>query len=98
MESPLSLDSINISVKDSGCQVELGQVRSSRQVRSALLGLTTCDLQLRKIITSSSELCLRCSWIYGKPIESRFQPCLCGGNWVLELAVRVRSARTGRVG
>ena len=55
-------------------QVHLSQVRSARpcqvssarsvqlgQFRSARLGLTTCDLQLRKVITSSSDLCLGCS-------------------------------------
>ena len=37
--------------------VQLGQFRSAR------LGLTTCDLQLRKVITSLPELRFRCSWI-----------------------------------
>ena len=36
------------------------------QFRSARLGLTTCDLQLRKVITSSSELRFGCSWTLWK--------------------------------
>ena len=31
------------------------------EVRSARLGVTTCDLQLQKVITSSSELRFGCS-------------------------------------
>ena len=66
MESSLSQDSIHVPVEDSGCQAELRQVRSTRQVRSARLGLTTCDLQLRKVITSSSELRFGCSYTLWK--------------------------------
>ena len=36
------------------------------QFESARLGLTTYDLQLRKVITSSSELRFRCSWTLWK--------------------------------
>ena len=56
MEIPLSQHAINIPEEDSGCQAELGLVRS------ALLGLTTYDLQLQKVITSSFELRFGCSW------------------------------------
>ena len=66
MEIKLSQDSINIIEEDSGCQAELEKVRLARQVRSARLGLTTCDLQLWKVITSSSELHFRCSWTLWK--------------------------------
>ena len=47
MEILLSQDSIFMPVEDSGCQDELGQVRTAGQVSSARLGLTTSDLQLR---------------------------------------------------
>ena len=46
MESPLSQDSIHIPVVNIGCQAKLGQVGSARQVSSAPMNLTTCDLQL----------------------------------------------------
>ena len=36
------------------------------QFRSARLGVTTCDLQLRKVITSSSDLRFGCSWTLWK--------------------------------
>ena len=49
MERTLSQDSINIPEDDSEGQAELWQVKSAR------LGLSTCDLQLWKVITSSSE-------------------------------------------
>ena len=55
MESPLSKYYIHIHVEDSGCQAELGKVSSAR------LDLTTYDLQLRKVITSSSEFRFGCS-------------------------------------
>ena len=61
MEITLIQDSINIIEEDSGGQAEVWQVRSARQVRLARLGLTTCDLQLRKVINSLSELCFGCS-------------------------------------
>ena len=55
MESPLSQDSIDMPREDGRCQDELGQVRS------AWLGLTKYDLQLRKVITLLSELRFGCS-------------------------------------
>ena len=49
------------------------------------------DLQLRKVITSSSELgVLR---LYGNTIESRLEPDAFGGQWVLELAGKGHSGR-----
>ena len=36
------------------------------QFRSARLGVTTYDLQIRKVITPSSELRFRCSWTLWK--------------------------------
>ena len=41
------------------------------QFRSARQDLTTYDLQLRKVITPSSELRFGCSWTLWKDIESR---------------------------
>ena len=51
--------------------LRLGQVS---QFRSARLGVTTCDLQLWKVITPSSELLSGVLGLYGKPIESRIHP------------------------
>ena len=56
--------------EDIRCQTEVldqarpGQVSSSVQV--SLSGLTTHDLQLRKVISSSSELRFGCSWTIWK--------------------------------
>ena len=71
MESPLSQDHVkifNFSIRTYVDQVmvilpRLGQLS---QFRSARLGLTTCDLQLRKVITPLSELCFGCSRILWK--------------------------------
>ena len=63
MESPLSQESINISVEDSRCLAEVSdRARPGHlgQFRSARLGLTTYDLQLWKVITPSSELRFGC--------------------------------------
>ena len=66
MESPLSQDYIHMPEEDIRCQIEVldqarpGQVSSLVQVSSA--GLTTHDLQFRKVISSSSELRFGCSW------------------------------------
>ena len=60
MESPLSQEYVHMPEEDIRCQTEVidgarpGQVSSSVQVSSS--GLTTHDLQLRKVITPSSEL------------------------------------------
>ena len=56
----MSQESIYIPEEDIKCQTELGQVRS------AGLGVTTCDLQLRKVITPSSELRFGCFWTLWK--------------------------------
>ena len=71
MEIPLSQDNVrllNFSIRTSVDQVmvllpRLGQLG---QLKSAQLGVTTCDLKLRKVITSSSELHFGCSWTLWK--------------------------------
>ena len=63
---------------DIRCQTEVlyrahpGQVSSSVQV--SLSGLTTRDLQLRKVISPSFESVLGVLGLYGNPIESGFHP------------------------
>ena len=54
---------LNISIRTFVNQVMVLLPRSSQlgQVRSARLGLNTCELQLRKVITSSYELRFWCS-------------------------------------
>ena len=75
MEIPLSQEYINMPEEYIRCQNEvldralLGKVSSSVQVSSSRL--TTHDLQLRKVISSSSELRFGVLELYGKPIESR---------------------------
>ena len=70
MESPLSQESIDMLENDIRCQNEVldlarpGQVSSSVQVSSSRL--TTHDLQIRKVISSLSELRFRCSWTLWK--------------------------------
>ena len=65
MERPLSQEYITMHEEDIRCQIEvldrahLGQVSSSVQVSSS--GLTTHDLQLRKVISPSFKLRFRCS-------------------------------------
>ena len=61
MEIPLSQDDVrilNFSIQTFLDQVMVLLPRSGQlsQFRSARLGVTTCDLQLRKVITPSSEL------------------------------------------
>ena len=56
------------------------------------------DLQLRKVITSLSELRFGVLRLYGNPIKSRFHPFTCEGQWVLELAGKGMSGRAGQVG
>ena len=64
-ESPLSQEYIHMPEKDIICQNKVldrarpGQVSSSVQVSSS--GLTTHDLQLRKVISPSFELQFGCS-------------------------------------
>ena len=75
MESPLSQEYIYMPKEDIRCQTEvlyrarLCQVNSSNQVNSS--GLTTNNLQLRKVISPSFNYDLGVLGLYGKPIESR---------------------------
>ena len=46
--------------------VRLSLPRSGQLSQSARLGVTMYDLQLRKVITPSSELRFRCSWTLWK--------------------------------
>ena len=70
MESPLSQEYINMPKEDIRCHTEVldrarpGQVSSSVQVSSS--GLTTHDLQLRKVISPSFELRFGCSFTLWK--------------------------------
>ena len=70
MESPLSQEYINMSEDNIICQNKViygarpGQVSSSVQVSPS--GLTTHDLQLRKVISHSFELRFGCSWTLWK--------------------------------
>ena len=65
MERPLSKEPIGMPKDDIRCQTEVldracpGHVSSSVPVSSS--GLTTHDLTLRKVISSSSELRFGCS-------------------------------------
>ena len=66
MESPLSQNDVtifNFTIRTSLDKVIVLLLRSGQlgQFRSARLGVTTCDLQLWKVITSSSELHFGCS-------------------------------------
>ena len=51
-----------------------------------------CDLQLRKVITSSSDSNSGVLGLHGNPIESSFHSDAFGGQWVSE------PARKGRLG
>ena len=70
MEIPLFQEYINMIDEDIRGQTEVldrarpSQVSSSIQVSSS--GLTTRDLQLRKVITTPIELRFRCSWTLWK--------------------------------
>ena len=70
MESPLSEEYIHMHEEDIRCHNEVldlarpGQVSSSVQVSSS--GLTTHDLQLRKVISPSFEFRFGCSWTLWK--------------------------------
>ena len=46
--------------------VRLSLLRSGQLSQSARLGVTTNDLQLRKVKTPSSKLCFGCSWTLWK--------------------------------
>ena len=70
MEIPLSQEYIHMPEEDIRCQTEVldqartGQVSSLVQASSS--GLTTHDLQLRKVISPSFELRFGCSWTLWK--------------------------------
>ena len=70
MESPLCQEYIYMPEEDIRCLNEVvdrarpGQVSSSVPVSSS--GLTTHDLQLRKVISPSFELRFVCSWTLWK--------------------------------
>ena len=70
MEIPLSQESIHMPEKDIRCLTKVidrarhVEVNSSIQVNSSKL--IVHDLQLRKVITSPSELRLGCSWTLWK--------------------------------
>ena len=53
-------------MSDQGVRLSLPRSGQLSQFRSARLGVTTYDLQLRKVITPSSELRLGCSWTLWK--------------------------------
>ena len=52
-----------------------------------------CDLQLRKVITSSSDSDSGVLGIHGNSIESSFQPDAFGGQWVSKPARKGRSGK-----
>ena len=60
MESPLSQEYIHMPEEDIRCQTEVLDPVRPGQVSSS--GLTTHDLQLRKVISPSFELRFGCSW------------------------------------
>ena len=53
-------------MSDRGVRLSLPRSGHLSQFRSARLGVTTYDLQLRKVITPSSELRFGCSWTLWK--------------------------------
>ena len=66
MERPLSQEYINIPKEDRRCLTEVVDRAGLGQVSSSVQDLTVSDLQLRKVITPSSELRLGCSLTLGK--------------------------------
>ena len=64
MKSPLSQEYINMHEEDIRCQTEVLDQAHPGQVSSS--GLTTHDLQLRKVISPSFELRFGCSWTLWK--------------------------------
>ena len=61
MESPLSQEYIHIPEEDRRFLIEVIDLARPGQVSSSVQDLTVYDLQLRKVITPSSELRLGCS-------------------------------------
>ena len=64
MESPLSQEYIHIPEEDIRFQTEVLDLARPGKVSSS--GLTTHDLQLRKVISPSFELRFGCSWTLWK--------------------------------
>ena len=61
MKSPLSQEYIHIPEEDRICLTEVIDRAHPSQVSSSVQDLTVYDLQLRKVITPSSELRFGCS-------------------------------------
>ena len=66
MESPLSQEYINIPDEDRRCLTKVIDRARSVQVSSSVQDLTAYDLQLRKVISPSSELRFGYSWTLWK--------------------------------
>ena len=66
MEIPLSQEYINMPEDDIRCLTEVKDNARPGQVSSSVQDLTVYDLQLRKVITPSSELRFECSWTLWK--------------------------------
>ena len=62
MESPLSQEFINMPEEDIRCLNKVIDRARPGQVSSSVRDLTEYDLQLRKVITPSSELRFGYSW------------------------------------
>ena len=62
MERPLSQEYINITEEDRRCLTKVIDLARPGQVSSSVQDLTVYELQLRKVITPSSELRFGCSW------------------------------------
>ena len=60
MESPLSQEYIHMPEEDRRCLIKVIDRAHPGHVSSSVQDLTVCDLQLRKVITPSSELRLGC--------------------------------------
>ena len=60
MESPLSLEYINMPEEDRRCLNKVIDQAHPGQVSSSVQDLTVYDLQLRKVINPSSELRFEC--------------------------------------
>ena len=66
MEIPLSQEYIHMPDEDRKCLTKVIDQARPGQVSSSVQDLTVHDLQLRKVITPSSELRLGCSLTLGK--------------------------------
>ena len=61
MENPLSQEYIHMTEEDRRCLTKVIDRARPGQVSSSVQDLTVYDLQLRKVITSSSEFRFECS-------------------------------------